>query len=108
MKLLTVCIFSILIWSCDDCYTYANKFRAKSYNFVLDRKATEEARFSTFYGKDSAGFQQVFREVAFTEMYELAQSGDTIIKLAGSTDVKLITKDTSIVYHYYCSGQPLK
>lgn len=107
-----VVVFSLIIIgllnSCKDCRTYANEFKMKQYNFVVQKKSIENVKESKFVGINSKGEEVIFQEVGFAEVYNSVQIGDTIIKELGSADVKVCQKDTCIVCHWYCDGIPIE
>lgn len=89
------------------CMESYEKFRPKSYYFKAQKKYLQNDKIFIIEGSNPNGTHESFREVDFRDLYDLTDIGDTIMKKAGSLNVLLIKRDTTIVIKAFCNGQEL-
>ncbi|MET3877632.1 hypothetical protein [Chitinophaga sp. OAE865] len=90
----------------DTCMKFVNtELRPQSFHFAMKEKHIEQVKVKVMSGKSKAGQEEMFKVIGFRDLYEAAEVGDTISKIAGETFVHLIKRDTTLAFKCYCNGE---
>jgi hypothetical protein len=91
------------------CKEYCDKvIRKEEYNFYIKEKDLD-TRFYVFKGNNvKTGKNEIFEDANYLDLYEKAEIGDILYKIAGKTDFILIKKDTTIKFECICKGDTIK
>ena len=100
-------IFMFLFTRCDSCESFAEDFRPKEYYFRVTRKY-DDGRYNVFEGKNKKGVDEIFREVGYREESNATCIGDTLIKLKGSLEIKIVKRDSVLIFYWKCNGRIIK
>jgi hypothetical protein len=76
------------------------------YHFKITRKSKD--RLIEFEGKNAKGELVKFSEFEQWTVYSFVEIGDTIVKELNHTEIKLIKKDTTILFPLMYSGKVLE
>jgi hypothetical protein len=92
--------------SCENtCTMYVEKYhRNLNLHFCLSEKK-EKDRYFIFIGTNSSGQTEIFESEGWSDMYKMAEIGDSIRKDSTKNNILLIKHDTVINYPCYCNGR---
>lgn len=109
--------------SCDNktCLDIVEVHRNDKHHFVVTHKEILQlGRDSALYGfdfisdKDTLVIQSAdalykyITDTTFVSLFQMAEIGDTVYKDSCSLEYKLVKKDTTMVFHYYCKDDIVK
>lgn len=104
MFLMAIFIFSNCISTKEEIKQYA---RGLECNFIVTKKS-EDNRYFFFSGYDKNHKYIEFQVGQFFDIYDFAESGDTILKKLGETSFTLIKKDTTLVFPLMTRGKTIE
>ena len=73
----------------------------KNYCFKITKKQKQNNKFIIFKGIEKSGEKADFEEPEFWDVFNTAEIGDTLLKELGKTEIKIIKKDTVLVFPIY-------
>lgn len=98
--LFVLIILNSCITTCEDIKKY---YSSVNYEFTVFSKS--RSRDFIFEGYDKKGNLNQFILGPFWNFYDYVEKGDSIVKLSGHTEIKLIKKDTILIFPLMCKGK---
>jgi hypothetical protein len=78
-----------------------NAIVKKGYRFKITKKQKQNNKFIIFKGIENSGKKADFEEPEFWDVFNSVEIGDTLVKELGKTEIKIIKKDTVLIFHLY-------
>jgi hypothetical protein len=101
------CLSSVFLLKCGlDCDEYVeNVFRKQKFNFKITEKHNEN-RYNILSGFNEKGQIEIFEEVGFDDLYEMANIGDSIQKDSAKSYLLLVKTNKKVIkFPFSCNDK---
>ena len=104
MKKIILVIFNIVFFmGCYNCDDVKKHCETLSCRFKVSEKSRD--KYIDFKGFDKKNNIVDFEEFEYWNIYDSVELGDSLIKELGKSEIKLIKKDTILVFPLMCEGR---